>query len=103
MPIARANTIPFAPVVQIRLLFNRKNKTLRAGLLTKAVLKLLEESRQALKSLDNTMKTDEPIKSIIERILSQPKYKDKRARNLDLDDFLELLSEFHEEGIHFTS
>ena len=52
---------------------------------------------------DSTEGEDESIQSIIERILSQPKYKDKRARNLDLDDFLELLSEFHDEGIHFTS
>jgi 16S rRNA A1518/A1519 N6-dimethyltransferase RsmA/KsgA/DIM1 with predicted DNA glycosylase/AP lyase activity len=71
--------------------------------MTKTVMKLLEENRQALKSLDNSLKTDETVKSIIERLLSQPKYKDKRARNLDLDDFLELLSDFHEEGIHFTS
>merc|ERR1712151_123415 len=59
------NPVPAVDFVEwdgmIRLLFNRKNKTLRAGLMTKAVLKLLEENRQALKSLDNSMKTDESI------------------------------------------
>ena len=79
--------------------------------MTKAVMKLLEDNRKALQSLNatnNNMKTnegaeEESCQSIVERILAQQKYKDKRARNLDLDDFLELLSEFHDEGIHFTS
>ena len=72
-------------------------------LITKATLKLLEENRKTLMSLDPSRQTDEDISSILERILSKPEYKDKRARNLDLDDFLQLLADFHEAGIHFTS
>lgn len=87
----------------IRLLFNRKNKTLRSVLSTKATLKLLEQNRQTLKSLQGEMDTGERVQDILERILSQPRYKDKRARNLDLDDFLQLLADFHQQGIHFTS
>lgn len=88
----------------IRLLFNRKNKTLRSVLMTKATLKLLEQNRQTLKSLEGQMETsDEKVRDILERIFSQPRYKDKRARNLDLDDFLQLLADFHQEGIHFSS
>jgi len=87
----------------IRLLFNRKNKTLRSVLTTKATLKLLEENRRTLQSLNADMKTDDTVKVILERILSRPEYKDRRARNLDLDDFLQLLADFHQEGIHFTS
>jgi 18S rRNA (adenine1779-N6/adenine1780-N6)-dimethyltransferase len=49
------------------------------------------------------METGETVKDILERLLSQPRYKDKRARNLDLDDFLQLLADFNQEGIHFTS
>ena len=89
--------------MQIRLLFNRKNKTLRAVLKTKATLKLLEENRRTLKSLDSNLNTDESVQDILERIFAQPQYKDKRARNLDLDDFLQLLADFNQEGIHFTS
>lgn len=87
----------------IRLLFNRKNKTLRSVLITKATLRLLEENRKTIMSLDPSRQTDEDISSSLERILSKPEYKDKRARNLDLDDFLQLLADFHEAGIHFTS
>mmetsp|Transcript_12333 Transcript_12333/g.29368 ORF Transcript_12333/g.29368 Transcript_12333/m.29368 type:complete len:89 (+) Transcript_12333:1008-1274(+) len=87
----------------IRLLFNRKNKTLRSVLFTKATLRLLEENRRTLRSLEGQSNTEEKARDILERILSQPRYKDKRAKNLDLDDFLHLLAEFHREGIHFTS
>mmetsp|Transcript_20610 Transcript_20610/g.33167 ORF Transcript_20610/g.33167 Transcript_20610/m.33167 type:complete len:345 (+) Transcript_20610:116-1150(+) len=100
----------------IRLLFNRKNKTLRSVLMTKSTLKLLEQNRKTLQSLQgqkattttSAMMTDdkdenESIQDILERILAKPEYKDKRARNLDLDDFLELLADFHSEGIHFAS
>ncbi|CAJ1959271.1 unnamed protein product [Cylindrotheca closterium] len=87
----------------IRLLFNRKNKTLRSVLFTKATLRLLEENRRTLRSLEGQTDTEEKVQDILERILGQPSYKDKRAKNLDLDDFLHLLAEFHREGIHFTS
>merc|ERR1712070_870717 len=40
----------------IRLLFNRKNKTLRSVLNTKATLKLLEENRKTLRSLKKHQK-----------------------------------------------
>jgi 18S rRNA (adenine1779-N6/adenine1780-N6)-dimethyltransferase len=106
----------------IRLLFNRKNKTLRSVLNTKATLKLLEENRKTLKSLKKHQKEanqkkskgavemsddedddNDSVKDILERIVSKPEYKDRRARQLDLDDFLQLLSDFHDEGVYFTS
>lgn len=87
---------------KIRLLFNRKNKTLRSVLATKATIKLLEGNRKTLESLRKTS-PGEPVLVCIERILAKEEYKDKRARNLDLDDFLQLLADFHEAGIHFTS
>jgi 18S rRNA (adenine1779-N6/adenine1780-N6)-dimethyltransferase len=101
----------------IRLLFNRKNKTLRSVLITKATLKVLDENRKTLRSLQQSQQQkqqggqdnatmdgldDEPIQDVLERILGKPEYKDKRARNLDLDDFLQLLADFHSEGIHFS-
>ena len=94
-------------------------------------MKLLEDNRQTLKSLaagvihttkkkhkkintkngndddDNVMEEDkdeeESVVDILERILSKDEYKDKRARNMDLDDFLQLLADFNEAGIHFAS
>ena len=90
-------------------MFNRKNKTLRSVLNTKATLKLLEENRKTFRSLkqkndmDETYDENESVKDILERIFSKPEYNGKRARNLDLDDFLQLLTEFHDEGVYFTS
>jgi 18S rRNA (adenine1779-N6/adenine1780-N6)-dimethyltransferase len=72
-------------------------------LATKATLKLLEENRKTLLSLDPSISTQGSVLSSLEKIVSKPEYKDKRARNLDLDDFLQLLADFHEVGIHFTS
>lgn len=101
----------------IRLLFNRKNKTLRSVLNTKATLKLLEENRKTLLSLKRHQKKnkgaammsddedddDDSVKDILERIVCKPEYKDRRARQLNLDEFLQLLSDFHDEGVYFTS
>ncbi|GAX25785.1 18S rRNA (adenine1779-N6/adenine1780-N6)-dimethyltransferase [Fistulifera solaris] len=88
----------------IRLLFNRKNKTLRSVLMTKAVIKLLEENRQTVKALakPDAMIDDRPIGDILEEILARESWKDHRASKMDLDQFLQLLAEFNEAGIHFS-
>ena len=97
---------------QIRLLFNRKNKTLRAVMTTKSVIKLLEDNRKTMQALNNnnnnnnsqSMETEEdnrPVQEIIEGILEKEPWKGQRASKLDIDDFLQLLSEFNEAGIHF--
>jgi 18S rRNA (adenine1779-N6/adenine1780-N6)-dimethyltransferase len=102
--------------IQIRLLFNRKNKTLRSVLNTKSVIKLLEENRktvQALKNdgtaqatpMDDDDDDDQKNKSvgdILEEITGREPWKGQRASKMDLDDFLQLLSEFNKAGIHFS-
>jgi 18S rRNA (adenine1779-N6/adenine1780-N6)-dimethyltransferase len=87
---------------KIRILFNRKNKTLRAVLTTKSVLKLLEENRKTVQALNGMEEDNRPVLDIIEEILSQEAYKNQRASKLDLDDFLGLLAEFNAKGIHFS-
>ncbi|CAB9528409.1 Probable dimethyladenosine transferase [Seminavis robusta] len=100
----------------IRLLFNRKNKTLRSVLMTKSTLQLLESNRKTHQALavqkkqdsmeeennddenDNSKKT---IKEILEEILEQEAWKGRRASKMDQDEFLQLLSEFNDAGIHF--
>ena len=71
---------------------------------TKAVLKLLEENRKTVQSLNSDkMDTDNRSTSeIVESILEQEKWRGQRASKLDLDDFLQLLSEFNDAGIHFS-
>ena len=98
--------------IQIRLLFNRKNKTLRSVLLTKPTIKMLDENMRTQRALNNsnnnnTMSTDEEeevktSEQIIEEVVAMEQWKNKRASKLDLDDFLALLAEFNKRGVHFA-
>jgi 18S rRNA (adenine1779-N6/adenine1780-N6)-dimethyltransferase len=111
-------------------LFNRKNKTLRACLTTKSVVKLLEENRKTALSLQQQQQQQQqqqeklpagkqpgerrdhndddgdqimqtPVQAVVEEILEREAWKGRRAAKLDLDDFLQLLAEFNAAGIHF--
>lgn len=95
----------------IRLLFNRKNKTLRSVLLTKPTIKMLNENMRTQRALNNSnnnnMADDDEEKEkgadeIIEEVVAMEQWKDKRANKLDLDDFLALLAEFNKRGVHFA-
>jgi 18S rRNA (adenine1779-N6/adenine1780-N6)-dimethyltransferase len=126
----------------VRLLFNRKNKTLRSALLTKPTIRMLEENMNTHEALaksgkctskNNTLPLDntfhygedendqdmtEPddddnnkkaksatykkVEQILEEITSREEWDGKRASKMDLDDFLSLLSQFNERGIHFA-
>ena len=97
--------------IQIRLLFNRKNKTLRSVLLTKPTIKMLDENMRTQRARNNTinnssMSTDEEevktSEQIIEEVVAMEQWKNKRASKLDLDDFLALLAEFNKRGVHFA-
>jgi len=87
----------------IRLLFNRKNKTLRSVLLTKPNIKMLEENMRTHASLTGKILEDDlKVEKILEEVLNNEAWVGKRASKLDLDDFLSLLAEFNEKGIHFA-
>jgi 18S rRNA (adenine1779-N6/adenine1780-N6)-dimethyltransferase len=102
--------------VQIRLLFNRKNKTLRSVLNTNSVIKLLEENRKTVQALkndgtaqatpmddgDDDDQKNKSVGDILEEITGREPWKGQRASKMDLDDFLQLLSEFNKAGIHFS-
>ena len=69
---------------------------------TKSVIKLLEDNRKTMQSLNSEMEVDSrPILEIVEEILDKEPWKGQRASKLEIDDFLQLLSEFNETGIHF--
>ncbi len=88
----------------IRLLFNRKHKTIRSALTTKAVLQLFEENYRTHISVNNLM-LPEPfpsMKDIVEEVIKETGYEDQRAAKMDLNDFLCLLSTFNAKGIHFS-
>lgn len=95
----------------VRILFNRKHKTLRAIMTTKSILKILEENyrtQMALASQEEKMDLGDDvdslskIKDLVESVLDETDYADKRAAKMDGDDFLCLLAAFNTKGIHFT-
>lgn len=88
----------------VRMLFNRKNKTLHAIMTVKSVLGVLEQNYRTHLSLSN-LPLPEPfpdMKLLIEEVLTTTGYSDQRAAKLDLNDFLCLLAAFNARGIHFT-
>ncbi|CAF1556997.1 unnamed protein product, partial [Didymodactylos carnosus] len=48
-----------------------------------------------------TITNDFDTKAKVEEILEQSGFAKKRARQMDMDDFLGLLHAFNSEGIHF--
>jgi 18S rRNA (adenine1779-N6/adenine1780-N6)-dimethyltransferase len=88
----------------IRLLFNRKHKTIRSLLVQKTTLSMLEENvktHQALTAAGSSS-MDVDIKAMVEDVLVTEGYGDKRAAKLDNNDFLCLLAAFNMKGIHFA-
>lgn len=93
----------------VRLLFNRKNKTLRSVLKTKPTIKMLEQNRRTHLSLnagndkmDEGINESKSVEEILEEVTTMEEWEGKRASKLDLDDFLALLAEFNSRGIHFS-
>ena len=62
----------------------------------------LRDSKNSM-DLDSTNDENEmrPVVEIVEEILAKEAWQGQRASKLDIDDFLQLLSEFNEAGIHF--
>jgi len=113
----------------VRLLFNRKHKTCRAILTTKCTIDVLEANLKTHCSLANiSLETflspassssnssisittglvssshsfSASVKTLVESVLLETGYSDKRAAVMSIDDFLCLLAAFNTRGIHFT-
>ena len=87
----------------VRLLFNRKNKTIFSVLNNKSTYKILEENVKTKAAFDNVKGAVEiDVKKVIAEVCEMEEYKDKRVTRLDIDDLLKLLAEFNERGIHFA-
>lgn len=89
----------------LRIVFNRKNKTIGAAFRQSNILELLKKNYLVHCSLNNiTVKEDElDIKEMVENILKEKDFTDRRARTMDIDDFLQLLCLFNAKGFHFVS
>lgn len=107
----------------VRLLFNRKHKTIHALLTNKATLKMLESNYKTFKSvsgeegvqMDESVAAEEPakfsapskedlnqVKEVVEEVCLLPEFHEVRAAKMDQDDILALLSAFNSRGIHFS-
>jgi len=88
----------------VRVLFNRKNKTLHAVMTTKSFLVILEENFKTHCALHNIPMPSPPpvMKGLVEEVLNSTGYSDQRAAKMDINDFLHLLSAFNAKGIHFS-
>lgn len=86
-----------------RICFVRKNKTLRAAFTMTAILLTLQKNYKVHCSLNDEMVPDDfDIKSLIIEVLDGLNFSEKRARIMDIDDFMKLLAAFNERGIHFV-
>ncbi len=86
-----------------RIAFVRKNKTLGAAFAQTAVLMMLEKNYKIQCSLNNqAVPADLSVKSIVDEVLDSISFREKRARTMDIDDFMKLLHAFNSKGIHFV-
>merc|ERR1711892_392375 len=86
-----------------RVCFVRKNKTLSASFKSTGVLLMMEKNYKVHCSVQGKeVPTDFDIKSLIETVLESIGFKEKRARVMDIDDFMKLLHTFNSHGVHFA-
>lgn len=86
-----------------RIAFSRKNKTLGASFRQSVVLATLEKNFKLHCSVNNKeVPSGFNMKEKVEEILGKVEGEQKRARTMDIDDFMTLLHAFNSEGIHFS-
>lgn len=87
----------------IRIAFVRKNKTLSAAFKQTMVLEMLDKNYRIHCSMRNMpIPQDFDVKQKVEKILIESSFAEKRARTMDIDDFLTLLHAFNSNSIHFA-
>ncbi|OQR75210.1 putative dimethyladenosine transferase-like [Tropilaelaps mercedesae] len=85
----------------LRICFVRKNKTLAASFNQSSILHMLKKNYETMAALKQAaVSSDFDIKALVTECLG--KYAEKRARHLDIDDFLQLLLDFTSKGLVFN-
>lgn len=82
-----------------RIAFTRKNKTLAAVFKHQPVLELMRHNYNLMNKEEET----QSIKAMVQAVLTDCGFSDKRAKNMDIDDFLILLTAFNSKGFHFAT
>merc|ERR1712243_46 len=86
-----------------RIAFSRKNKTLGACFKADSVLTVLDKNFRVQCAAEKVeLPENFSIKDKVAGVLSEGAFADKRARTMDIDGFLLLLSKFNEAGIHLA-
>ncbi|RKP35890.1 dimethyladenosine transferase [Dimargaris cristalligena] len=86
----------------MRILFTRKNRTLRANFMTKSILNIIEQNYRTFHATQNMMMEDDfDMKAIIQKVLDDQEVSDMRAAKLGQHALLKLLNAFNEANIHF--
>ncbi|XP_065262382.1 probable dimethyladenosine transferase isoform X3 [Emys orbicularis] len=87
----------------VRIAFVRKNKTLSAAFKSSAVQQLLDQNYRIHCSIHNIeIPENFKIAEKIQMVLKNTGFSEKRARSMDIDDFIRVLHGFNSEGIHFS-
>ncbi|XP_043222912.1 probable dimethyladenosine transferase isoform X1 [Amphibalanus amphitrite] len=87
----------------VRVVFVRKHKTVGAAFRLATVTQMLEKNFTTWCSVNNKPVPEGfDVKQAVEQILTNGGFMEKRARHMDMDDFLGLLQAFNAEGFHFT-
>ncbi|ESO88130.1 hypothetical protein LOTGIDRAFT_193721 [Lottia gigantea] len=87
----------------IRICFSRKNKTIGASFRFTKILGLLEKNYKIHCSLHNkTIPENFDIKEKVNEMIEASGFEKKRARFMDIDEFLQLMNMFNKEGFHFA-
>merc|ERR1711890_215462 len=87
----------------VRIVFVRKNKTLSAAFKQTGVLLMMEKNYKVNCSLNSqAVPEDFNIKTVVDEVLQSIEFTEKRARTMDIDDFMKLLHAFNSAGMHFA-
>ncbi|VDD91141.1 unnamed protein product [Enterobius vermicularis] len=86
----------------LRITFVRKNKTLSSVFKHNEVISLLDKNYRLFCNVKGVaLEKDFDIKTKIQTVLEKSGFANKRARQLDVDDFLALMLAFNQKDIHF--
>ncbi|KAI0742774.1 rRNA adenine dimethylase [Daedaleopsis nitida] len=86
-----------------RIIFGRRNKTIHANFMAKGVMEMLESNWKTWASVNNVIIEDGlDFKKKVEEVLTETEFAESRAAKMDINDLLNLLSAFHDAGIHFA-
>lgn len=87
-----------------RIIFSRKNRTIRACFEAKGVKEMLDKNwRTVMSQKEQVIPANHTFADLLTAVLTEDtEYSDKRASQMDVDDLLKLLACFHRRGVHFA-